>query len=127
MADHMGADDKGSDPPTARMLSTSGGYSQVYIVHAKQSGEALDAKQAASVADTDSHEVFFRCGNWSYVGRIQFGQLKLCTSDLPVLVPALQKQQGSLRYYCHSQNVPRSSDFHLPLQFLSDAVDFFAQ
>jgi len=113
----------GADPPSARVLSTAGGYSQIYIVR----GEDLGRSDSKANEENESHEVFFRCGNWSYVGRIQFGQLKMCTSDLPVLVPALQKQQGSLRYYCHSSNVPKNSEFSQPLDFIYEAVDFFAR
>ena len=43
----------------------------------------------------DGNEVFFRCGNWCYKGRIQFNGLNISTADLPILIPALQKQQGN--------------------------------
>ena len=39
--------------------------------------------------------MFFRCGNWCYKGRIQFNGLNISTADLPILIPALQKQQGN--------------------------------
>ena len=112
-------DDAAAAAPTVRALSTAGGYSQVYLVHTPSNSDSKD--------ESDSHEVLFRCGNWMYIGRIQFGALRLTTSDLPILVPALQKQQGSLRYYCHSSAIPPSSDYALPLQFLAEAVEFFAE
>jgi hypothetical protein len=115
----------GDEPPSAQLLSTKMSYSQVYLIHSKDQTARRESKGSA-VDDDNVYETMFRCGNWAYVGRIQFGNLRLTTSDLPILIPALQKQQGSLRYYCNSQNVPSSSDYALPLQFLSDAVDFFA-
>jgi hypothetical protein len=62
-----------------------------------------DATNADSKSDLEADEVFFRCGNWCYKGLIQFGSLKVGVEDLPVLIPTLQRQQGSLRYYCTSK------------------------
>ena len=47
-------------------------------------------------------------GNWAYRGKIQFDGLKISTQDLPVIIPILQKQQGSLRYFCNAGAVPES-------------------
>jgi len=107
------------DTPSAKSLSTAGGYSQIYIIHAADS----DAKEADP---SDTREVLFRCGNWAYRGKIQFNGLKILTPELPVLIPILQKQQGSLRYFCNASAVPDNSDYYMPLAFLNDAVDFFA-
>ena len=112
-------DEMDDDTPSAKALSTAGGYSQVYVIHAAD----LDAKEADPV---DTREVLFRCGNWAYRGKIQFNGLKIITPELPVLIPILQKQQGSLRYFCNASAVPETSDYFMPLEFLSDAVDFFA-
>ena len=49
----------------------------------------------------DGNEVFFRCGNWCYKGRIQFNGLSISTADLPILIPALQKQQGNKHFITH--------------------------
>ncbi len=106
-------------PPTAKSLSTAGGYTQIYVVHARNN----DSKEVES---DETREVLFRCGNWAYRGKIQFDGLKIGTPDLPVIIPILQKQQGSLRYFCNAGAVPESSDYYLPLEFLADAVDFFA-
>ena len=113
------ADAKGSatPPSTADLLSSSWGYSQVYVVRTQDS----DVKE-----ELDSHEVAFRCGNWMYVGRVQLSPLKLTSADVPVLIPALQKQQGSLRYFCHASSIPATSVYALPMQFLSAAIAFFA-
>ena len=107
------------DYPSAKMLSVEGGYSQVYMIHK----EDRDAKNA----DGDAHEVLFRCGNWAYRGFIQFNEgIKLNTTDLPLLIPVLQKQQGSLRYYCNASAIPSDCDYYMPMKFFEDAVDFFA-
>jgi hypothetical protein len=82
------------DAPSAKSISGEG-YNQTYIVLAN----AVDAESKFS----DTHEVFFRCGNWCYRGQVQFCDLKISTSDLPSLIPTLQRQQGSLRYYCSSK------------------------
>ena len=107
------------ETPSAKALSTSGGYSQIYVIHAAD----MDAKEADPA---DTREVLFRCGNWAYRGKIQFNGLKISSPDLPLLIPVLQKQQGSLRYFCNASTVPENSDYFMPLQFLSDSVDFFA-
>lgn len=104
-SDDEGGDKKGENsrrggsanaPLATSLMGASGGYNQTYIVM-KKKGDDGDSKFAA-----DGHEVFFRCGNWCYKGRIQFNGLKISTSDLPVIIPTLQKQQGSLRYFCNA-------------------------
>lgn len=70
------------------------GYNQTYIVFSQDKDDERR---------TEGNEVLFRCGNWCYRGLVQFNGLKLCTEEIPVIVPALQKQQGSLRYYCTSK------------------------
>lgn len=92
MEDKYGGFD--DDPPSAKALD-SGGYNQTYIV--LKSGTESGFK-----SDSDGREVLFRCGNWCYAGQIQFGNLVMGLVDLPIIIPTLQKQQGSLRYYCNS-------------------------
>ena len=87
------AEDK--EPPSAKAISDEG-YNQTYIIMSRSSDN--ESKLYA-----DAHEVFFRCGNWCYKGFIQFGGLALSVADLPTLIPTLQRQQGSLRYYCNSK------------------------
>eukprot|EP00605_Chrysophyceae_sp_TOSAG23-4_P000751 GSChrysophyteH1.ASY1.ANO1.840.1 assembled CDS len=105
--------------PSVKALSTAGGYSQIYVIHSPE-------KEAKDADPGDTREVLFRCGNWAYRGKIQFNGLKISTPELPVLIPILQKQQGSLRYFCNAATVPETSDYYRPLEFLADAVDFFA-
>lgn len=82
-------DDK-DEAPSAKALDD--GYNQTYLVMSD-----------AECKGSDGHEVFFRCGNWCYKGLIQFNDLKIGTAELPVLIPTLQRQQGSLRYFCNAK------------------------
>lgn len=83
--------EKDSDPPSAKLLGE--GYNQTYIIMAN-----TDTKK-----QQDDNDVLFRCGNWCYKGKVQFSGLRFCPTDVPVLVPTLQRQQGSLRYYCNAK------------------------
>ena len=102
--------------PSAKALDD--GYNQTYVIMKNSSGEEKSSNE--------DNDVFFRCGNWCYKGQIQFNGLKIATSDLTFLIPTLQKQQGSLQYYCNSLNVPSSSDYSEPLKFLRQATEFVA-
>ena len=82
------------EQPNAR-LASSYCYNQTYAVLKSTNSDS-------KFVDDESREVFFRCGNWCYLGTIQFNNLKICTSDLPIVIPLLQRQQGSLRYYCNA-------------------------
>ena len=84
-------DDPKSTPSAKEALGE--GYNQTYII-------MNDDKDSESKASNGNHLVFFRCGNWCYKGPIQFNGLKLDTTSLPVLIPMLQRQQNSLKYYC---------------------------
>lgn len=86
-------DDK-EGPPSAKAIDE--GYNQTYLIMA-------NAKADGESKTEDNHEVFFRCGNWCYKGTIQFGGVEVNTEELPILIPLLQKQQGSLRYYCNAK------------------------
>lgn len=110
-------DDK-EGPPSAKAIDE--GYNQTYLIMAS-------AKSDGESKTDDNHEVFFRCGNWCYKGTIQFGGVEVNTEELPILIPLLQKQQGSLRYYCNAKSVPPTSDYTEPLKFLEDASEFIAQ
>lgn len=108
-----------NNPPSAKSLLDDGGYSQTYVIMKRHND--MDSKTSS-----DGHEVFFRCGNWCYLGQVQFGNLSVGVADLPVIIPTLQKQQGSLRYYCNSNSIPKTSAFALPIKFLNEAAEFFA-
>jgi hypothetical protein len=112
---------KGSiDAPSSAKLASSYNYSQTYCILKRPPSEAKEI-----VAD-ESHEVFFRCGNWCYQGNIQFNSLKMGTTDLPIIIPLLQRQQGSLRYYCNSNSIPKDSVFYSPISFMTEASEFLA-
>ena len=57
---------------------------------------------------------------------MQFNGLKMETSDIPAIIPTLQKQQGTLRYYCNANNVPTASSFSAPIDFFNKAREFCA-
>ena len=104
--------------PKSSAKALDDGYNQTYVIMKNQHADAKKSEE--------DHAVFFRCGNWCYMGQIQFNGLKIGTSDLSLLIPTLQKQQGSLRYYCSSSNVPSTSDYSEPLKFLRKATEFVA-
>jgi hypothetical protein len=80
--------------PKATEVSMREGYNQTYIIFPSDasSGDDKDA--------FDMNDVFFRCGNWCYKGPIDFTGTTIGVADLPVIIPTLQRQQSSLRYYC---------------------------
>lgn len=51
----------------------------------------------------------------------------MCTEELPLIIPALQRQQGSLRYFCNSNSVPEESNFYQPIHFMEEAYEFISQ
>jgi len=114
-------DDKDSPPPSAKAIDE--GYNQTYLIMANENKK----KGEESKNGEDNHEVFFRCGNWCYKGEIQFAGVALNTEEVPLLIPMLQKQQGSLRYYCNAKSVPPTSSYAEPLRFLVDAIEFIGQ
>lgn len=109
------------ETPTAR-LATNYCYNQTYVIM-KKTNEPPDLK---TIDNDDHHEVFFRCGNWCYQGAVQFNNLRLCTSELPVVIPLLQRQQGSLRYFCTASSIPTESPFAGPVEFMYEANEFIA-
>lgn len=101
------SESKSEREPSAREAGNFvGGYSQTYVILKGTEGSNNDGgskeSKNSNEEDNDHNEVFFRCGNWCYKGEIQRSGLKLNISDLPVLIPTLQRQQGSLRYFCNA-------------------------
>jgi len=89
------SDDDPKYTPSAKAAYAGEGYNQTYIIFSNTSDHE-------SKLSDGFHSVFFRCGNWCYKGQIQFNGLKMDTSNLPFLIPMLQRQQNSLKYYCTS-------------------------
>ena len=115
-------DAKGAPPPRADAKDLhAGAYTQVYVVM-----KATNGDNKTNDLDNLDNEVFFRCGNWCYTGMVQFPGMEMTIAELPAIIPSLQKQQSSLRYYCTATTVPSSSDFAVPIQFHLDAAEFFA-
>ncbi|KAL3668311.1 hypothetical protein V7S43_006404 [Phytophthora oleae] len=98
-----------SEAPTPEVVALRHGYNQTYIVRSSKN---------------NLHEVLFRCGNWCYSGKVDLGSADLELADLPVVVPALQKQQASLQYLCEWKAMPSTSQYSLPLETLYDVYDF---
>ncbi|KAH7476379.1 hypothetical protein KRP22_000219 [Phytophthora ramorum] len=103
----INADDSGA--PTPEIVALRDGYNQTYIVRSSKN---------------NLHEVLFRCGNWCYSGKVDLGSADLELADLPVVVPALQKQQASLQYICEWKAMPSTSQYSTPLETLYDVYDF---
>ena len=90
------------------------GYHQTYIVR-KPRGR------------TTRRSVFVRCGNWCYDGEVDLGQLSLALSDVPMAIPILQAQQGSLRYVSEFSRLSRSSPYRRPLIHLVRVAGFIEE
>lgn len=103
----LNADDSGA--PTSEVVALRHGYNQTYIVRSSKN---------------NLHEVLFRCGNWCYGGKVDLGSADIELADLPVVVPALQKQQASLQYLCEWKAMPSTSPYSTPLETLYDVYDF---
>lgn len=105
--DDCGVDESGV--PRSNVVALRHGYNQTYILRSSK---------------TNLHDVLFRCGNWCYSGKVDLGSASLELADLPVVIPALQKQQGSLQYLCEWKAMPASSPYAVPLETLYDVFDF---
>ncbi|OQS05805.1 hypothetical protein THRCLA_02118 [Thraustotheca clavata] len=102
-------DDCVPDAPSPDIVALRDGYNQTYIIQSSK---------------TNLHEVLFRCGNWCYTGKVDLGDSEVALADLPVVIPALQKQQGSLQFLCEWKQIPATSPYAIPLETLYDAFDF---
>lgn len=102
--DDFNSESKCDMEPTAHEAGIAlGGYSQTYVIlKGSEKCNSSDESKESKSDGSDQNEVFFRCGNWCYKGVIQRSGLNLDISDLPVLIPTLQRQQGSLRYFCNA-------------------------
>nr|CCA14832.1 conserved hypothetical protein [Albugo laibachii Nc14] len=109
-AAHSDSDEPGA--PTSRVVALRHGYNQTYIIRS---------------SDTTMHEVLFRCGNWCYSGTVDLGNTHIDRAHVPVVIPALQKQQSSLKYLCDWKSMPSSSFYTVPLETLYDALDFIGE
>ena len=86
---------------------------------------AADAGDDGKEDDQGEQEVLFRCGNWCYTGHVVLSK-NFSLSDLPVVIPLLQRQQSRLHYYCNADCVPEQSNFHRPMSMLYEAAEFAA-
>lgn len=98
------------------------GYNQTYLIFPPS-----DSDEEKNASFSSSRDVFFRCGNWCYRGPIDFNGNAVGTSKLSVLIPILQRQQSSLRYYCNASSMKIHNDINEPLDFLQKACEFVAE
>ncbi|KAJ0407299.1 hypothetical protein ATCC90586_002227 [Pythium insidiosum] len=105
--DDCGVDEPGA--PNPKVVALRHGYNQTYIIRSSAS---------------NIHDVLFRCGNWCYGGKVDLGSAAIELGDLPAVIPALQKQQGSLQYLCEWKAIPAASPYTVPLETLYDVFDF---
>ena len=98
-----------SGVPSPNIIALRQGYNQTYIIRS---------------STNNLHDVLFRCGNWCYTGKVDLGSATVELADLPVVIPALQKQQGSLQYLCEWKAMLASNPYSVPLETLYDAFDF---
>lgn len=91
---------RSSIPDAVEVANLQEGYNQTYVILRND----LDTdEKMAQPRDSTVHDVFFRCGNWCYKGPIDFLGMSLDLQSLPTIIPCLQRQQASLRYYCTSK------------------------
>ena len=119
-AESKAAESKGEPGSELDSLFEDTGYEQLYVV-LKQTPRDLEAKRQ------EGHKVLFQCGKWCYTGTCDFGKLRSTPEHLPLLIPSLQRQQGSLRYFCNSSTIPAHSPFAAVVQCVHAAASFFAQ
>jgi len=111
--------DDSKEIPTVNEISMRDGYNQTYVIFpSDSSGDDKDAFEL--------NEVFFRCGNWCYKGPIDFSGVTVGIADLPILIPTLQRQQSSLRYYCTTTSISEHNDVFEPIEFVTSACEFIA-
>mmetsp|Transcript_11031 Transcript_11031/g.14377 ORF Transcript_11031/g.14377 Transcript_11031/m.14377 type:complete len:657 (+) Transcript_11031:68-2038(+) len=122
----VAGDDDEDAPDAVDENLLAGAYNQTYVIH--KTSERLSGESKTS-GDNPSYQrgVFFRCGNWCYAGELSFGVDEIGLSDLPRMIPLLQRQQGKLAYYCTYDKVPERSEFYKPLQMHWTAEEFLAQ
>ena len=104
-------DKKGSQSAATELdeLFTDPGYEQLYIIF-KAAPIDTEAKRH------EGNEVMFLCGKWCYTGIAHFDDTKqLTVNEIPILIPSLQRQQSSLKYFCNSSAIPKSSCIGLPV------------
>jgi hypothetical protein len=121
------------DAPSATDASNASlrhGYNQTYVIlknnQPPPGREAKGEEAGVNLTNPGPNDVFFRCGNWCYRGEVDFMGLDLGLHGVPALIPCLQRQQGSLRYFCTVQAIPESSAFFDPVEYFYSANDFVA-
>lgn len=92
-----------------------GGYQQVYVIKLCKSN------------DTTLRHVCFLCGEYVYEGYLHFDFLsydEMSLQYIPMIIPALQRQQDELDFSCESSRVFEESTFGAILQVHKKALEF---
>lgn len=120
-----GAKPEDTDVPPERVLR---GYNQTYLIRSVVgSGGCEDIDGGGKSGDDFAeHEVLFRCGNWCYTGHVVLN-MGFSLSDIPLVIPLLQRQQSRLHYYCNAEKIPSQSSFSQPVANVYDASEFVAR
>ncbi|KAJ8607751.1 hypothetical protein CTAYLR_008596 [Chrysophaeum taylorii] len=113
----MDDDDEPKEGSTPGISLVRGTYNQTYLIYKREECKEEEYQE---------RRVLFRCGNWCYTGNVTLEKSDITLRDVPRAIPALQKQQNRLHFYCNATSVPLESPFYDPLKFVSDAVDFAA-
>lgn len=96
------------------LTGVEGSYTQIYVIdrpkHIFQGSTKRDA--------------LFRFGNWCYAGKVDFGVEQLHLGDVPDVLPALQKQQGNLAYFCDADSFPEGNTFSEVLRVYTASIRF---
>jgi len=116
-------DDGDDAPESTSELILASAYNQTYVI--MKTSSRNEAKEGETTSF--SRGVFFRCGNWCYAGNLSFGIDEIGLSDLPRIIPMLQRQQGKLAYFCPAAKIPPSSNYYNALEMHWTAEEFLAQ
>ncbi|KAJ1447725.1 hypothetical protein M885DRAFT_541742 [Pelagophyceae sp. CCMP2097] len=124
----MPAEPGPGETPSAAILE--GAYNQTYLIRTsddvrEHGGNGKEA-ESDDEAEYQERRVLFRCGNWCYTGHVTLESAKISLPELPRVIPALQRQQNRLHFYCNASTVPHESSFKAPMEYLAAAAEFAA-
>ncbi|OWZ04929.1 hypothetical protein PHMEG_00023078 [Phytophthora megakarya] len=87
-------------------------------------GQPDEVETSTDESGAPTPEVVALRDGYNQTGKVDLGSADVELADLPVVVPALQKQQASLQYLCEWKAIPSTSQYAAPLETLYDVYDF---
>eukprot|EP01138_Halocafeteria_seosinensis_P010883 gb/GECG01011116.1/.p1 GENE.gb/GECG01011116.1/~~gb/GECG01011116.1/.p1 ORF type:complete len:645 (+),score=93.83 gb/GECG01011116.1/:1-1935(+) len=96
------------------LSGVEGSYTQIYVINRPKNIFQGSTKRDA----------LFRFGNWCYAGKVDFGVGQLHLGDVPDVLPALQRQQGNLAYFCDAGSFPDNNSFSEILRVYTASIRF---